>query len=376
MTTHDSGPDLRESHSGEVRPAADETTTIIHASTDMCQQAVLRLLVERYDGIDLENYECTLVELAGQIDHALAKFDAFEARTIDIGKLVEALADAPPPAPLDCLGPDDIDWQVQVEVSPDRVIRTVLESLPKIEGTRFRTFLGGADDLARARLDGSIQAVAEGVVSRQVTSLWLPSRAAAERGIDVVDLGARLAAEALPLAMAAAVGAVEHAPSSDWTSQLAATVENTAVAVETGNLAMGASLANDMLVLSTVAAFLYCAILEAGIDYANIVEEQFTEQVEGERRWDPDQVAAEAAQAVVEVLRSRGVRVTESMELAGMTNGKIMHLVALAREELELERAKPELARGYRRDAAKGAKKARKATRKAQREARRRGRAS
>lgn len=380
MTANDNGS-RQPCQEPEARPVTD-TTIIIHKTTDMCQQAVLRLLVERYGEVGMEGYDATLVGLAGEIDYALALYDATqpgperEARTIDIASRIEALADAPPPAPLDHLNPYDIEWVVEVEVQPTRIIASVLERLPATEATLLRTYLGGAGDLARARLDAAIRTVAEGVVSREVTRLWLPSRAAAERGAEVEDLGARVASDRMALAMAAAVAAVEHASDWDWVSTLAMIVERTALEVEGANPAWGASLDSDARLMATVAAYMYCAILEAGIDYAIIIEEQLAEQVEAERRWDPDQVAAEATQAVVGVIKARGVRVTEAMELATMTSGQIMRLIGVAREEIELERRRPELDRGYRRDAAKQAKAERKKVRKAQREGRRRGRAT
>lgn len=379
MSQSSSGPRPTPSPEPETQPTTD--TTIIHQTTDMCQQAVRRTLDRDYETEDLEGYDMRLVGAATAIDDALGRYGCTplgpdrEAILADISMLVGALADTPAPHPLEQLSPEDLDWSVYPIVHAESVLRSTLEALDRADATILRTYLAGAGDVARRRLEAAIQRVAEGPIARRVVALGLPTHAARRREIDVEDLPDRIASEMLTETSMASVEATDRMPEEDWVSQVATLLEETALGVERGP-AWGPALTSEEQAMCRIAAQLYREIVSSVVHDAIAAEERLAEELEEERDWDAEAVASTAVRAVLEAMRAQGVPVTTDMHMATMTSGMLVDAIVEAQMEAALERGWHDIERGARREAAKAAKAERKEARRATKAARRRGRRS
>ncbi|MCW8139960.1 MAG: hypothetical protein KIT58_13765, partial [Planctomycetota bacterium] len=211
MSQSSSGPPLTPSPEPEERSTTDG---IIHHTTDMCQEAVQGALERSYADVDLEGYDQSLVDAAAAIDQALGRYDLAtpgperDKILAELSRRVEALADTPAPDPLEDGWPEDLD--VHPRVDAERLLADTLEALDRADATALRTYWAGASDVARARLAAAVQRVAEGPIARRVAALGFPTDAARQRGIEVEDLPARIAAEMLAVTSMASVVSTER----------------------------------------------------------------------------------------------------------------------------------------------------------------------
>lgn len=332
----------------QTQPAAhqcDPHCTGGHGHTSV-RETIQSLLDREYGDVDLHGCDEHLLTCAVTIDEALDAFARAPGEQRD--QLASAVDDAisdlrsmPDPS----VDEDEVDIEpedlVPHVIHPQLILESALESVPDPHWGVASTYLGAAEDRRVEELHRAIHTVAMKSAQQTARLLGVPSVAAERLGVHEGQLADTYVSPWRHRIALAAECAVVNTPDGDWAAQLARSITSGAAAMKTAEPCR-ATLTTDLAAMAALTA----SVLEEVLAYVvrDMVEreaslrEEREEEFEDELEFQPDHLAARAAEIAIGIALSRGVSLTHDTRLEALTLGELEGQIYRDLLEAEAER--------------------------------------